>query len=410
MERLKGKKLYIGLLAVFLLGILLFVVLKDKIFVPNNVASVEWLIEPKFHQASNFSSGVAWVQEKENGPWKLIDATEKVIVDNFPANFIYGYDKETGLAQFTNNENLKGFVNLSGDIVISPEYAYAGSFEYGMASVTQKIDDKKSSGIIDHNGNIVMPMVYEGIYPISPNLFTVKKEGKWGAVNKKGEVVIDFLFVGALWPISPSSFAAVVARKEMGPSKVAQVYTPGYQRVGLISDTGQWILPASYDQIYPEGEGLIGLEKDRKAGFIDTKGNLVIDFKFAGNALPGTVRTARENHFSEGLAAVALTRDSLAPPFLPVEKLLNAVIDRTGKTVFEFQGYVVARFIRGLLVICRSEEPYQHEVRNRFGDSCTLPSGIKNLSITEDTESNGIILLVQMGEKGKYGYLKVTPK
>ena len=114
--------------------------------------------------------------------------------------------------------------------------------------------------------------------------------------------------------------------------------------------------------------------------------------------------------FSEGLATVALTRDSLAPPFVPVEKLLNAVIDRTGKTVFEFQGYVVDHFIRGLLVICRSEEPYKYELRNRFGDSYSLPSGMQVWTLAEDPESNGIILLVQMGEKGKYGYLKVTPK
>ncbi len=409
MERLKGKKLYIGLLVFFLLGIFLFVILKDKIFFPNNVASIEWLMKPKFHKASIFSSGVAWVQEKENGAWKLIDKAEKVVVDNFQANSISGYDKETGLAQFTNNENLKGFVNLSGDIVISPEYAYAGSFKYGMAYVTKKIDDKKSSGIIDHNGNIVMPMVYEDIYPISPNLFTVKKEGKWGVVNKKGEVVIDFLFLDVLWPISPGSFAAVAVREDIGFDKNKMVYTPGYQQVGLINDTGHWILPASYDQIYPEGEGLIGLEKDRKAGFMDLQGNLVIDFKFAGNALPQSARGAG-NYFSEGLAVVDLGLDRLAPPFPPAEKYLNAVIDRTGKTVFEFYGYPVANFMRGLLLICRSEDPYKYEVRNRSGDSCALPSGIKILSITEDTESNGIILLVQMGEKGKYGYLKVTPK
>ena len=409
MERLKGKKLYIGLLVFFLSGIFLFAVLKDKMFVPNNVASVEWLIEPKFYKASNFSSGVAWVQEKENGPWKLIDTTEKVIVDNFRANSISGYDKETGLAQFRNSENLTGFVNLSGEVVISPEYRFVGSFRHGMVGLAKKIDDKELSGVINHSGNIVMPMVYEGIHPISPNLFTVKKEGKWGAVNKKGEVVIGFLSEEPLEPISQNALAAIVATKDM-VFDAKRVYTPGYQRVGLISDTGQWILPASYDQIYPEGEGLIGLEKDRKAGFMDPQGNLVIDFKFAGNALPGTVRTKGDNFFSEGLATVALTRDSLAPPFVPVEKLLNAVIDRTGKTVFEFQGYVVDHFIRGLLVICRSEEPYKYELRNRFGDSYSLPSGMQVWTLAEDPESNGIILLVQMGEKGKYGYLKVTPK
>ena len=409
MERLKGKKLYIGLLVFFLSGIFLFAVLKDKIFFPNNVASVEWLIEPKFYKASNFSSGVAWVQEKENGPWKLIDATEKVVVDNFQANSIKGYDKETGLARFANRDNLKGFVNLSGDIVISPEYAYAGSFEYGMASVTQKIDSKELSGVIDHKGNIVMPMVYEDIYPISHNLFTVKKEGKWGAVNKKGEVVIDFLFLDVLWPISPATFAAVVARKEIIFDEKKRVYIPGYQRVGLISDTGQWILPASYDQIYPEGEGLIGLEKDRKAGFMDLQGNLVIDFKFAGNSLPQSARGAGY-YFSEGLAVVDLGLDHLAPPFPPAEKYSKAVIDRTGKIVFEFYGYPVANFMRGLLLICRSEKPYKYELRNRFGDSYSLPSGMQVWTLAEDTESNGIILLVQMGEKGKYGYLKVTPK
>ena len=409
MERLKGKKLYIGLLVFFLLGIFLFVVLKDKIFISNNVASVEWLIEPKFYKASNFASGVAWVQEEKDGPWKLIDATEKVIVDNFQANFIYGYDKETGLAQFTNNEDLYGFLNLSGDIVIAAKYWLAHPFKYGMSSVIKEIDGKRVSGVIDHNGKIIMPMVYEGIHPLSLNLFTVKKEGKWGAVNRKGEVVIDFLFEGPLGSISQNAFAVIVAKKDM-EFDAKRVHTPGYQQVGLINDKGQWILPASYDQIYPEGEGLIGLEKDRKAGFMDPQGNIVIDFKFVGNALPGTIRTAGENYFSDGLAAVALTRDSLVPPFLPMEKLLNAVIDRTGKTVFEFQGYVVDHFIRGLLVICRSEEPYQYEVRNRSGDSCSLPSGIKILSITEDTESNGIILLVEMREKSKYGYLKVTPK
>ena len=410
MERLKGKKLYIGLLVFFLLGIFLFVVLKDKIFFPNNVASVEWLIEPKFYKASNFSSGVAWVQEEKDGSWKLIDATEKIVVDNFRANSISGYDKETGLTQFTNNENLKGFVNLSGDIIISPEYAYAGYFKYGMAYVAKKIDDKKLSGVIDYKGNIVMPMLYEEIDPISPNLFTVKKEEKWGAVNKKGEVIIDFLFEGILWPISPGRFTAVVARKGIGFDNGKRVYTPGYQRMGLIDDTGQWILPASYDQIYIEGEGLIGLEKDRKLGFIDSDRNLVIDYKFIGQALPYIDRSKSTNYFSAGLAVIDLTSDSLVPPFVPAKKRINAVIDRTGKTVFEFQGYVVDHFIRGLLVICRSEEPYQYEVRNRIGDNCALPSGIKILSITEDTESNGIILLVQMGEKGKYGYLKVTPK
>ena len=83
-----------------------------------------------------------------------------------------------------------------------------------------------------------MPMLYEEIDPISPNLFTVKKEEKWGAVNKKGEVIIDFLFEGILWPISPGRFTAVVARKGIGFDNGKRVYTPGYQRMGLIDDTG----------------------------------------------------------------------------------------------------------------------------------------------------------------------------
>ncbi|MFR6236861.1 MAG: WG repeat-containing protein [Parabacteroides distasonis] len=71
------------------------------------------------------------------------------------------------------------------------EYESAFRFEEGLAMV------KKNGryGFIDKYGKEVIPLIYENIpYSFSDGLAKVKREGKWGYVNNQGEEVVACLY------------------------------------------------------------------------------------------------------------------------------------------------------------------------------------------------------------------------
>ena len=106
MDKLKGKKLlYIGVPVILLAG-LLFWGAKAYSFAPSlSSTSFEWLVEPQYESANDFSSGVAWVKVKKD-VWRQIDTQGNVLIDNYEADYILRYDKETGLASFRSiNDN-----------------------------------------------------------------------------------------------------------------------------------------------------------------------------------------------------------------------------------------------------------------------------------------------------------------
>lgn len=126
----------------------------ERFIMGNNTNSsnvkFEWLIKPKYHKAKDFRFGVAWVQEKENGPWRLIDRNGKPLVSDFPAQDIDFYGEDSDLVSFRTSERMSGYLNSSGDVVISPQYWYAGAFREGVAVVSQKtgIGDDSITGVL----------------------------------------------------------------------------------------------------------------------------------------------------------------------------------------------------------------------------------------------------------------------
>ena len=207
MEKLKGKKRSMGVLVILLAGVLLWGA-RAYFFAPSlSSASFEWLAEPQYKLATDFSSGVAWVKVKED-VWRQIDTQGKVLIDNYQADDVSQYDEENGLASFSstnyNNGFNEGFINLSGDVVISPEYTFANDFKHGMAPVAKKADGKYRYGMIDRHGKVILPLVYEWIRPLSPHVFAVDKTGreednpsgdkKWMYINEKGQPISNQIF------------------------------------------------------------------------------------------------------------------------------------------------------------------------------------------------------------------------
>lgn len=125
-------------------------------------------------------------------------------------------------------------------------------------------------------------------------LLAVKQDGKWGHVDKKGNVVIPLAYDGA------SAFYDGVALVQTGKNEMQLInkknetllpqaysylfraeknaifYKVG-EKFGLMDAKGNLLTQAIYDDISPFYDGLAAVEKDDKWGFIDKTGNVHID-------------------------------------------------------------------------------------------------------------------------------------
>lgn len=349
----------------------------------------EWLIEPMFERATNFYCGVAWVQDRYGKIWNLINKSGKVLVKDFEASSILPYDRNTGLALMSASSG-SGYVNLSGDIVIPPEYQYISWFQNGVARI--KKDDLY--GAVDYSGKIIFPITCENVAAFNANLFAVQKEGKWGYVNAMGENITDFVFDDIGYSSVPS-----------GPYPVAVD-----EKWGLIDAKGEWVLPASYDAVCPpargEETGLIGVIKQGNLGYVDAEGKLVVDFHFDGTEKGTFFYYA----FSEGRAVVRLP-DSNDP------NDWNGVIDETGNVLFRLPGAPRGFTREGYLLVLRHSDK-RYGLVDRSGKWRPLPSQVGFKTSKGDVFSGWVsdgVLCVRTREKTRrykedmYGYLQISP-
>lgn len=344
----------------------------------------EWLMEPQFYDANSFYRGVAWVQEKEGGPYKLIDKKGRVVRPEFSANYV---SNTNDLSYFRGPGNLEGYVDLKGEVVVPPRYKSVSGIKDGVGVV--KSGDL--CGVIDEKGRTVLPIMYEEfIFIFNANLFGVKSGDKWGYVNGRNEAITDFMFdePSVTFLNCPKGTCVAVLNGKSG----------------LLDGSGRWVLPASYDAIYgvvrgeAEDNPRIGVCRDGKVGFVDLRCNTVIDFQFYGPGWPNCYQ------FSEGLASVMLSDpESTKDAF--------GVIDETGKVLFRFSEAPCGAYREGYMVVEDKHENYS--LIDRTGKAHPLPAWLEPMGVEEVMEATLLVRVrqkTQRHEKRKFGYLSVPPQ
>lgn len=130
------------------------------------------------------------------------------------------------------------------------------------------VHDYKKYGIIDIEGNIVVPCKYSDIYSFSEDLAIVGKNGLYGYINKKGEEVIPCKYFGAR--NFSEGLAAVFSRSRDGEG-----YLWGY-----INKKGEEVIPCEYEKAGFFSEGLAAVQKDKLKGYINKNGIEVIPCEY----------------------------------------------------------------------------------------------------------------------------------
>lgn len=130
---------------------------------------------------------------------------------------------------------------------------------------------KESKGLINTKGKIVLPAEYANIsYNERNQVYIVQtKEYKYGLLNNKLKTIVPFEYDFIKEGIESDLFLVSKDKK-----------------YGFINAKGEMVIDMMYNAADVFSEGLAPVLKDGKWGFINEKGDTVINFKFEGRLTP----------------------------------------------------------------------------------------------------------------------------
>jgi len=205
-----------------------------------------------------------------------------------------------GLAKAKLHFEKTGFVDVNGKFVIEAIYEDAGSFHDGLAWVSKTINNNVQYGFINKKGNLVIPFLFDEVKDFSSNRAAVKKEGLWQYISKSGKTVLN------------NSFIRI-------DTLIDKMYNGAYSETNAN--------PASFQN------GLLLVHRGNRFGYADTSGKMIV---------PPKLYMAKD--FSDGAALVVsdtvvsaqvLGNDTLSKIYnkLPSDPAMFkwSVIDTTGK-------------------------------------------------------------------------------
>lgn len=289
--------------------------------------------------------------------------------------------------------NLYGYTDLHGNLVIPLQYPLAYPFSENRAAIATIIDSLfVECTYIDTLGNPLLPAVYQLTLPFLNGYAPVRRYDRWGMIDTTGKEVLTtkfesitiasqgLFFAGEenLWSLYDYTFKPLTEEVYFSPAPYvkdnrisvirngkygfldtkgreiipciydqADVFTLGRARVtlgdkiGIIDTNGHTILPIQYTDLTPKGEkylftpdSLALIEKDGLLGYIDLQGNPVTPLIFD-----------QAYQFSEGLASVSYQGawgyiDTHGDLYLPL--LFNAASPfRYGRAEVIFQGNIM---------------------------------------------------------------------
>jgi len=339
-------------------------------------------------QSSNSSPRLRPIQQK--GKWGYINSSGKIVIQ---PQFVWAEEFSEGLAAFESADGKHGYIDESGAVVIEPKFDNWTDFSEGLAAVSVDFE----WGYIDRTGKWAISPQFALGRPFSNGLARVEVpltgkasfppgRLKHGFIDKTGKIVIDSTDeilsgtfsedVGTVQFLTNRGPNAVLIDKT-GKTILAvdDIDSDGFseglvpakknKKWGYLNTKGQFVIEPQFEKAYPFSEGLAAVSVGEKWGFIDHSGRLVITPKYR----IGWDR--RQHAFSEGLALVYL-RDQCA------------YIDKSGKIVIRINCSDADQFSGGIAsVITGAEKREKRGYINKQGRYIFGPVAFKYKTMEE---------------------------
>ena len=323
------------------------------------------------------------------------------------------YDEEADKVQVI--DQYVDFYSTSGELIAKTEYDAVYGFSRGTA-LTFK-DGK--FGLIDFNFNTIISPKYDKAEE-SNQAIEVKDINGWGLISKAGETLIpcsydsiddifyqDENFVGA--SVSENEKKLFITgdgqKIEFEPSStlseaffIKEDNTKNYyfkveqnDKIGVMNQNGDLIIPCIYDKIYPADCGLLSVSKDCKAGVIDINNCVVVPTVYFGTNIFGKDLIRVVNHdmtfelvnsrgemiTDEEYEVIASLKNDLY--LVEDDGLRVGIINEKGEVILPCKFYDLEIFDDGIIRASEDEKCYQVEDN---GDIIEIPDIITKIKVS----------------------------
>lgn len=210
--------------------------------------------------------------------------------DYFEKDSLLVYEKSIG------SKKLQGLVGLDNTIVVEPIYDNIYFIEDKDFFVVKK---NNKYGFINKSGKEVIPLIYDNVaFNITEGLISVKQKNKCGFINRNNEIIIPFeydeaypFFDGIAFVKKENLYGGIDMNNKIKVKfSVEENEFPFYSnnlsmfkkegKYGYINKKGKIVIPAIYDYAYPFVKGMAYVELNGKSGFINKKGKEIIPIKY----------------------------------------------------------------------------------------------------------------------------------
>lgn len=160
-----------------------------------------------------------------------------------------------------------GYINPKGEYVINPQFKNADVFRDGRARVQ---DMKGNYGFIDKQGNyVIQPEYKEATSFYDGTAWVVKQEGYPMAIQTDGKCFLE----------AKDVYEACIFSE--GLAIFSKRCEDGNRRLGFMDKKGNVIIEPTFAYAYPFKNGLAAvMNENKKWGYINKKGEIVIDYQF----------------------------------------------------------------------------------------------------------------------------------
>lgn len=242
-------------------------------------------------QSLIFSEGLAPqkkdVKEKESS-YGFVNTKGKIVIPHYYDTVFYNH--KYGLAAVGKNSQA-GVIDKKGKIIIPFEYREIGEVAKTFVPVKNQ---KGLWGFYDHDGEKISVPLFQNYRIGTKGKIIVQKDGKWGIINEKGEVVLDFNYKGiqavgdknydawrvTKWTVRNNKNEILLSLENDSLRYVGEgLYKTSMIGVQSLIDLKGKIIATGYDEIGVFQSGLSKAKID-KYGVINTNGKIVIPFMY----------------------------------------------------------------------------------------------------------------------------------
>ena len=266
------------------------------------------------------------------------------------------------LGAVAQNDNYADY-SLEGLSKACSNYDEISSFHDGLSVVVKINPDRdaeayKLYGVIDKEGNEVVPCTDMEIYNFKEGRAIVKKNKKFGFINKQGKIIIPCKYDEVF---NFSEGLAVVVKNDL---------------YGYIDSVGKEVFPCIYSTAYSFSEGLACVyKKNGPDGYINKRGKMVLHHTGGGGSFSGGLAPQEDTKFMDKNGKIVFEVDIDQPE--PFSEGLAAVrknwvhgyIDKAGHFVVPLTYCVADDFSEGLAAVGKGQcEELEREIRYGYID------------------------------------------